>query len=110
MNNPVEIKELLLHKTEFVLQQSFSPRELAQMKWYAHENRLGEIILHLKRSFYSEKKITEEVVIFHEYNSWWDHFKDIYFPKWLLKRFPVKKNRIKKRVSLIQILFFQMHI
>lgn len=44
----------------------------------------------------------EEVVKFQEYATWWNHFKSSYFPKWLLKYFPVKYATSSVTVTFTQ--------
>ena len=53
-------------------------------------------IVRFERSFWAEK-LQDEEFYYSKYLSWWDHFKDINFPKWLKKRCPVRKQRISLR-------------
>jgi hypothetical protein len=50
--------------------------------------------------FFGQKATNTETVEFEVYDGWFQEFKDLYFPKWLLKRYPVKKKKLTKDVTM----------
>lgn len=56
------------------------------------------LVLRVQREFFgkqiNDQKTVEFTAVFP--TTWWQHFKQDYFPNWLLKRFPVKKKVLKE--------------
>jgi len=58
------------------------------------KERILSMVLEISTIF-----LTKEAYVIHHsfwvHETWWQHFKDTYFPKWLLKRFPPKMRELK---------------
>ena len=58
------------------------------------KNKVREMALSISTIF-----LTKEAYVIHGHfdvpETWWQHFKESYFPKWILKRFPVKTKKLK---------------
>lgn len=58
----------------------------------------NQLAIQVRKYIWKEHLGTEEIEI---PNTWWDHFKQDYFPEWLLERFPVKYIKFKYEFDLL---------
>ena len=98
-NKFVTTKELELIK--FGITHYLSLKELERN--YRFDFRFSDfgqqLVFELERSVWSEKLQNETAKVTASVNvpeTPWQHFKEVHFPKWLLKRFPVKYKTVSK--------------
>jgi len=96
-----DFKSITLEKCRMAFEQILSADQLAQLEIIPPREMFGGLAFRVERSSFGEHKREDVEVQFEFPSSWWQHFKQQHFPKWLLKRFPVvmKKHRGKYRVD-----------
>jgi hypothetical protein len=65
-------------------------RNTAELEIYRHD--MTQTMIATLRAFILANKDSEKRVSWSIYPNWFEHFKDECFPKWLTRRFPVKKE------------------
>lgn len=95
----MQLEELKLQR--FYLPVSFNLK-------YLHEGNcnvtsevdkvLGQFLVRLEHFVYSK---TLDVIEVKYPASWWQHFKQAFFPQWLLRYFPVKETVVKYDVAAL---------
>lgn len=63
-------------------------------------------VLRLAATIYAEKHDSVEKVYFSKPKTWWDAFKEEFFPAWLLKRYPARYETIEKQVNVRQTAYY----
>lgn len=98
MNPSIDnVEEILLKKCQMVFEQYLSPKQVEQIILQPPEQVYGKLLFRIEREFFGERKQEEVEVQFQFPASWWQHFKQRWFPDWLLKRYPiVMKNHVGK--------------
>ena len=97
-------KSFFLKRLEETLLLNISRKQIEQLTLYIEDDYrkffVDEIAIRITREFFGDK-VEKEISLDFEYPAtWWQHFKRSHFPKWLLKKFPVKKKTISKSKSL----------
>lgn len=72
--------------------------EIHQFKVPPLERSFNDEVYYEINAYFLKKQLGNYVVKRHE--TWWDHFKETYFPVWLLQRFPVKYTEEKLTISM----------
>lgn len=98
-----QIHKIDLKPMKFVVQQRISKMGLYSCvePEVILLQEMEDLILMIEKTLSSERLgIFEKDISFEQYKSWWQFFKKQYFPRWLLKKFPVKYIKITKRVEV----------
>lgn len=89
-------REVKLERVKFYFQQAFSENliDYILLDW---RNYFDTYVLEAVVRFFADDEYSETITY---PVTWWDAFKDRWFPKWLQKRFPVnyKVHEISSRV------------
>ena len=91
---PTNTSSIFLKKIHLNLRQSFSKELLDRSKWRTSEDVMAqEIAIELDTYVMG---LGDETISIHERwpKTWWDAFKERWFPLWAVKRWPVDFNRI----------------
>ena len=101
-----DYRQVILRKLEFCKDQLFSKREIENLKIdFDWDYILNGMKLELREEIWAERlqNTAHELKFEVSYPAtWWQHFKQMHFPKWLLKRFKIQW----KTVSQIQKIQF----
>ena len=97
----VQYKELVLEKIKFGLSRHISKAQLMDMKIERTEGFICDDIVFAIRGYLSGEKLREEKRNWKiKYpSSWWQMFKEQYFPQWLINKFPIKYIIKRRRVT-----------
>lgn len=99
MKDYVTLNEIELEKIQLYMDQMFSPTELQGMDFSISEETITRnLLFNVRKTFFGEKKHVSTMVSFEFPKTWWDHFKMVNFPKWILKKYPVKYETRRKEV------------
>ena len=61
---------------------------------------MEDMLIQLQTSVYQEDLSSVETLVVRTPKTWFDHFKQDHFPKWLLEKYPVKYNTETKTIDL----------
>lgn len=91
MENEFKSKEAVLHLLKQFIEFNISKRDFDSSKIEVRES-FGNYVATISRQFYGEQRQDEIPVSFVSKRpaTWWEHFKESNFSKWLLKKYPVK--------------------
>jgi hypothetical protein len=97
------IKEIVLNKIKFALQEELSPSVLKSLKLEEAKmtDLISESFVWRLTGFVLAEQINRTKTVEFKYKltkNWWEMFKEQYFTKWLLNKFPVKYKEIDKVV------------
>lgn len=99
--NPVDENTVKLEKLKYMLLKRLSSEFLADVEITPFASFLAdEIYLRLKGYVWAEEESAQQQVIRYPYN-WWQAFKEQWFPKWMLSRWPVKYAKVVLDVKAI---------
>lgn len=87
------IKNIALHRKDFRMHGRIDERQAATRIREVREHMTGSLIIQLDRSVYGDQSVSREVARFPA--TWWDAFKDEFFPAWALDRWPVKYEEVR---------------
>jgi hypothetical protein len=95
-----QVDQLILEKVKVDLIDYISTAQLKNFDIETLKNSMTNAIVLKLRGFLMGEKLREERKDWKvSYpSSWWQMFKRQYFPKWLLKRFPVRHTTLKRKV------------
>lgn len=98
--NKIE-KSVLLEKLQFNVSQMVPGHTLATTKLdIIKNNTINALVFQLRAEVMAEKlEDRTQMITFKVPKSWWQHFKQEKFPKWLLRKFPVKLSLCVKFVT-----------
>lgn len=92
-------REFQLEEFKEVFSSRIGPDKMHQLQFRTYEV-YGEMVLEIQKKFWGEKRQKEIYVKFQKPSSWWQHFKQECFPKFLLRRYPVKMQTITKEINI----------
>lgn len=84
-------QEKVLHRLRMAIQTKISPQDFERLNFDSQLAYDG-IAVKIIKELYGERR-TESVPVIFQFkkpSTWWQHFKEANFPKWLLEKFPVK--------------------
>ena len=101
-------EEVNLEKVRVAGRKAFGNLELESMRLERFEDIVLNGIVYQWSTICKGEKVRHEKqdVTFDYPATWWDHFKVKKFPKWLLKKFPVKCNTYLQTVVFKEIAVF----
>lgn len=93
-------KDVTLERLKVTVQKVLTGHVLMTTELESCRNEvINDLVFRLKAELMAEKlEDRKQTVTFEFPKSWWQHFKQEYFPKWLLNRFPVKLTSCEKTV------------
>ena len=94
------VKQLLLNKIRLHYNFQVPQQSLRVESYKEPEQYLDHITTKVAFEFFGQEATNSETVEFEVYENWFQEFKDLYFPKWLLKRYPVRKKVLSKTVTM----------
>jgi len=99
MTNPYN--EVVLTQLKETAQKVFSGYALMHLKLENWKNDVADVLVYqLSTHILAEEVENRTKTICFKYpKSWWQMFKQQYFPKWLLKKFPVKTKKDTRLVT-----------
>jgi len=101
LNNNAQYDELILEKVRIGLSEYISKEQILNFNIEIIGDNLTDSIIFKIRGFLMGEKLREEKRNWRvSYpSSWWQMLKEQYFPKWLLKKYPVKYTIKKRKVT-----------
>lgn len=93
-------KKILFERLIFTSSKMFTGHSLSTMKFDIIERDvIDALVFELKTEVMTEKLFNRiQKVTFKVPKSWWQHFKQVWFPKWVLRKFPVRFETHTKKV------------
>jgi hypothetical protein len=86
-------ENVALHRKDYRMQGRIDERQAATRIREVREHMTESLIIQLDRSVYGDQPVSREVARFPA--TWWDAFKDKFFPAWALDRWPVKYEEVR---------------
>ncbi len=104
-------EKFILEKVQIGCQQEISGDLVRKVEGDGDEririfyNQMVDRLVAQIKTFIMGEKAHEETrtVVFEYPASWWQHFKQEVFPRWLLKRYPVRRQRHQRLVIFKQV-------
>lgn len=85
---------IVLKKCKVVAQKYFDRETCSQLHLDIRRADFVDSLIATLWGYFDKEELDKQDVRFEywRYESWWDHFKERFFPKWLKKRFPPQKK------------------
>jgi hypothetical protein len=99
MTNPYN--EVVLTQLKEIAQKVLSGHALVNLRLESWKNDVADALVYQLSTYVLAEEVENrtKTVNFEYPKSWWQMFKQQYFPKWLLKRFPVKTKKDTRLVT-----------
>lgn len=97
--NHFEVQTISVDKIRFALAQRISGSFIEDFGLDLAVDRIGSE-MQARLTWFMAGKVQPEILEYYEHpETWWDGFKKEHFPKWLLKKYPVKMKRVAIKIN-----------
>lgn len=95
-----QIKRIVLHKIQYAIGMQVNPYVFRDMEIDVYTDHIsGYLTMQLHTAIFQEKEVKSDITYYEHPKTWLDAFRIRFFPKLLIKKYPIQKIKIERSAN-----------